>query len=189
MRHTIILFLVLACITAPVEAESPRQAFVKAWKGQAVLVKTTLYSLVYNERGMLGNTRGGRREGLLVVTSSSGGHLQFDGRQGRDTVVANDPARLVKAVSVAYEPNALEPRSYRKIEPLAIEQFVPGAELLVSNVSIERDEVILEFEQADGRKDTSTSLRVKWPLPLSPSFSERDQLEKLLRRFVEPKHP
>jgi hypothetical protein len=189
MKHTIILVLVLACMTASVTAESPRQAFVKAWRGQAVLVKTALYSLVYNERGMLGNTRSGRREGLLVVTSSRGGHLQFDGRQGRDTVVANDPALLVKAVSTAYEPNALEPRSYRKIEPLGIEQFVPGAELVVSDVHIERDEVKLEFEQPDGSKDTTTSLRVKWPLPLSPSFGERDQLEKLLRRFVELRHP
>jgi hypothetical protein len=189
MKHTIILLFVLASMAVPVKADSPRQAFVKAWKGQAVLVKTALYSLVYNERGMLGNTRSGRREGLLVVTSARGGHLQFDGRQGRDTVVANDPALLVKAVSTAYEPNALEPRSYRKIEPLAIEQFVPGAELVVSDVHIDRDEVKLEFQQSDGNKDTSTSLRIKWPLPLSPSFNERDQLEKLLRRFIEFRQP
>jgi hypothetical protein len=174
--------------TTIVGAESPQQVFVKAWKGQAVVVKSTLYSLVYNERGLMGNTRSGRREGLLVVTSSSGGHLQFDGRQGRETVVVKDPGLLVKAVSDAYQPDALEPRSYRKLEPLAIEQFVPGAELVVRDVRIERDEVKLEFEQADGSKDTTTSLRVRWPLPLSPSFGERGNVEDLLRRFVEIRH-
>jgi hypothetical protein len=189
MKHTIIALLVLASMTTTVKAESPRQAFVKAWKGQSVVVKTALYTLVYNERGKLGNTRSGLTEGLLVVTSSRGGHLQFDGRQGRDTVVAEDPALLVKAVSEAYRGNALDVRSYRRLEPLAIEQFVAGAELVVSDVRIERDEVKLELEQPDGSKDSMTSLRVKWPLPLSPSFSERRQLEDLLRQFVEIRHP
>ena len=188
MKHTMTVFLVLACMTTTVEVESPRQAFVKAWKGQSVVVKSVLYSLVYNERGLIGNTRSGRREGLLVVTSASGGHLQFDGRQGRETVVATDPALLVKAVSDAYQADALEPRSYRKLEPLAIEQFVLGAELVVSEVRVERDEVKLELQQADGSRDTTTSLRVKWPLPLSPSFSERRSVEDLLRRFVEIRH-
>jgi hypothetical protein len=95
----------------------------------------------------------------------------------------------VKAVSAEYERNALDARSYRKLEPLAIEQFVPGAELVVSDVRIERDAVKPEFGQPDGSKDTTTSLRVKWLLPLSPSFSERTNLEDLLQRFVEIKHP
>jgi hypothetical protein len=189
MKHAISALLVLACTTITVDAESPRQAFVKAWKGQSVVVKTALYSLVYNERGRLGNTRSGRREGLLVVTSSRDQHLQFDGRQGRDTVIATDPALLVKAVSEAYQGDALDVRSYRRLQPLAVEQFVPGAELVVSEVRIERDEVALEFEEPDGSTDTRTSLRVRWPLPLSPSFSERRHLEDLVRRFVEIKHP
>jgi hypothetical protein len=187
MKHTIITLLVAAGMAASVGAESPQQAFVKAWKGQAVVVKSELYSLVYNERGLLGTTKSGRREGLLVVTSSQRGYLQFDGRQGRETVVAYDPTELVNAVSTAYQPDNLDVRQYRKLEPVAIERFVAGAELVVTNVRIERDEVRLELELPDGNKDSSTSLRVKWPLPLSPSFSERVELEGLLRQFVEIK--
>lgn len=189
MKETLFALLVLMGVAGSVEAESPRQSFVKAWKGRPVVLKSALYSLVYNERGKLGTTHSGRREGLLVVTSVRGEHLQFDGRQGRDTVIAKDPARLVKAVSVTYQGDALDVRSYRKIEPLAIEQFVPGAELVVSDVVIENDVVKLEFELPDGSNDTTTSLRVKWPLPLSPSFSERRQLEDLLGRFVEVVNP
>ena len=187
MKRTIMALLVLTAASTSVNAESPQQAFVKAWKGQAVVVKTELYSLVFNERGLLGTTKSGRREGLLVVTSARRGYLQFDGRQGRETVVAYDPTELVKAVSTAYQPDTLDVRPYRKLEPVAIERFVAGAELVVTNVRIERDEVRLELELPDGNKDSSTSLRVKWPLPLSPSFGERVELEELLRRFVEIK--
>ena len=189
MKPTIFSLLVLACLGTTVTAESPQRAFVKAWKGQPVVVKTALYSLVYNERGMLGNRRSGRREGLLVVTSSRDQHLQFDGRQGRHTVVATDPALLVEAVSAAYQADALDVRSYRKLEPLAIERFVPGAELVVRDVRLDRDMVTLELAEPGAGNDTMTSLRVKWPLPFSPSFSEREVLEDVVRRFLDIKHP
>lgn len=189
MKHMIMALGVLAFFGTTAQAESPRESFVKSWKGQTVVVKAILYSLIYNERGRLGNTRNGQRDGLLVVTSSNGEHLQFNGRQGRDTVVANDPELLVKKVHAAYEADALDVRSYRKLEPLAIHRFQPGVELVVSDVSIGRDEVKLEFVQSGGGKDVVTSLRVRWPLPLSPSLSERGPLEHLLRRFIETKQP
>jgi hypothetical protein len=187
MKHTIIALLVLASTAPSVTAESPRDSFAKSWKGQSVVVKTMLYSLIYNERGKLGTTRTGRREGLLVVTSSNTEHLQFDGRQGRNTVISKDPELLVKKVFAAYEPDALDVRAYRKLEPLAIHRFEPGVELIVGDVFFARDEVKFEFVQQDGGDEAVTSIRVKWPLPLSPAFSERLPLEDLLRRFIERK--
>jgi hypothetical protein len=89
-------------------------------------------------------------------------------------------------VAKEYEPDALDVRSYRKLDPLAIERFEAGMSLVVSDVRIERDEVTLAFVQPGGR-DAVTSLRIKWPLPLSPAFSERPPLEDVLRRFVETK--
>ena len=97
-----IIALVTALSSVAV-AESPQQAFVKRWEGQSVVVKQTLYTLVYNERGRLGNTRSGKRDGLTVVTPSAGIYLQFDGRQGRDAVVEQQPQNIIQAVSVAYE--------------------------------------------------------------------------------------
>jgi hypothetical protein len=189
MRRPTIAVLALVSMTTAVAAESPRQAFVKAWKGQPVVVKATLYSLVYNERGTLGNMRRGLRDGLLVVTSGSGSHLQFDGRQGRETVTSADAAALIKGVSTAYQGDALDVRSYRRLEPVAIEQFVPGAELVVRDVHVESDVVTLELLPADGSKDTMTSLRVKWPMPLSSSFNERAQLDAIVRRFLAVRRP
>ena len=51
-------------------AETPQQAFAKSWQGKTVIVKRSLYTLVYNERGRLGNTRDGKRDGLIVLTPS-----------------------------------------------------------------------------------------------------------------------
>jgi hypothetical protein len=35
------------------------------------------------------------------------------------------------------------------------------------------------------KTDSATSLTVKWPMPLSKSFTERHVIENLIQRFVE----
>ena len=182
------LAAVVAITATPAFAETPQQAFIRSWEGRTVVVRNTLYTLVFNERGKLGNLRSGRREGLIVATPSQGMYFQFDGRQGRDDVVEHDPQRMIAAVSAAYEPDSLELRSYRKVEPIAVKRYEPGVELVVSAVKIERDAVALAFATAGaGRLDEDgsvTSLRIKWPMPLSKSLSERDAIEDLIERFV-----
>lgn len=189
MKQIIVGVTVLACMGTAVLAESPQRAFVKAWSGQSVVLKRMLHSLIYNERGKLGNTRSGQREGLLVATPLRGEYFQFDGRQTRETVVANHPDLLVKKILTEYEADSLDVRAYRKVDPLGVHRFEPGVALVVSDVRIERDEVTLQFVEAPGGKEAVTSLRIKWPLPISPAFSERDAVEDVLRRFVEIKHP
>jgi hypothetical protein len=183
------VLVALVCLGETLAGETPRQAFVKDWTGQTVVVKTALYSLIYNERGRLGNTRSGLRDGLVVTTPSQGVYLQFDGRQGRDTVVETYPHRLVSAVNEAYAPDSLEVRSFRKVEALAVNRFDPGVELVVSSVRIERDQVKLELTQPGGGRDPVTSIRARLPLPLSSSLTERALLEGLLQLFVEIKQP
>ncbi len=118
----------LASITVvELSAESPQQAFVKSWEGQDVVVKQTLYALVYNERGRLGNTYGARRDGLTVVTPNQGVYFQFDGRQGRDEVIQRDPQKILEAVNVEYQGDGLDVRSYRKLEALVLTRYDPGA--------------------------------------------------------------
>jgi hypothetical protein len=189
MRPSIVSLAALAVVgTTTLCAESPQQAFIKSWEGRTVVVRNTLYTLVYNERGKLGNQRTGKREGLIVATPSQGMYFQFDGRQGRDDVVEHDPQRMVAAVSAAYEPDSLELRSYRKVEPLALNRYDPGVELVVCGVKIDRDTVTIAFAPAGagrpGDEDTVTSLRIKWPMPLSKALSERDLIEDLIGRFV-----
>jgi len=73
MRRAILSLAAVAAIgAATASAETPQQAFIRSWEGRSVVVRNTLYTLVYNERGKLGNTRSGKRDGLVVATPSQG---------------------------------------------------------------------------------------------------------------------
>jgi hypothetical protein len=187
-RRLLALVVVLMSAGTVVTAgDRPQQSFVKAWQGRRVIVRRPLFSLVYNERGLLGNTYSGRRDGLTVVTPSEGTYLQFDGRQGRDDVVGRDPQSMVRAVAAAYEGDSLDVRQYRRVEPLLITRYDPGVELVVASVRLDRDTVKLGFVQEsgpDGDDAPVTSLTIKWPVPLSKSFSERAIIEQLILPYV-----
>jgi hypothetical protein len=186
LRLAVVVVLVTPRVL--IAAEAPHEDFARSWEGRQIVVKQALYTLVYNERGKLGNTHTAKRDGLTVVTPHDGVYLQFDGRQGRDSLSGRDPQGLFDAVSVAYRGNALEVRSYRKVEPLLITRYDPGAALVVRRIRVERDTVRFSFVQADGpdgAEDAVTSLTVKWPVPLSKSFSERPLIEQAIRAFVD----
>ena len=183
MRRLLALLPALALTGATLAADTPQQAFVRAWEGRTVTVKATLYSLIYNERGKLGTTRSGLREGLIVATPSEGAYFEFAGRQGRQDVTQHDLQRFVAAVNHAYQPDALDVRTYRKLEAVAINPFEVGGELLVTGVRVGRDEVRLEFAKVED-SEVVTGIRVRWPVPLSKAFSERALVEDLLQRFV-----
>jgi hypothetical protein len=188
MKRAPLFVLALVSAAAALAAESPQQAFVEAWEGRTVTVKSTLYSLLYNERGKLGTSRSGLREGLVVASPAKGAYFQFDGRQGRHEVIQYDLNKVLAAVNTAYEPDVLDVRQYRKLEAVAINRYDPGAELLVTYVRVARDQVQFEFAKADGG-EAVTGIRVKWPVPLSKDFSERALVEDLIQRFVEIRCP
>jgi len=188
-----LLTLVIALASAVsvlTAAERPQQAFARDWEGKHVVVKQTLFTFVYNERGLFGNTVSAKRDGLTVVTPYEGTYLQFDGRQGQDDIVGRDAQRIVDAVDVAYRGDPLDVRSYRKVEPLLIARYDAGVELVVRDVRMDRNTVRLSFTQMAGPDSADapvTSLTIKWPVPLSRSFFERDVIEKLIRPFLDVK--
>ncbi len=179
----------LASITVvELAADGPQQAFVKSWEGQDVVVKRTLFALVYNERGRLGNTHGARRDGLTVVTPNQGVYFQFDGRQGRDEVIQRDPQKILEAVNAEYLGDGLDVRSYRKLEALLLTRYDAGARLIVKSVKIDRDAVRLGFVEAAGSNDPdalAVTLTVKWPVPLTKALTERPLIENLVRYYVD----
>ena len=93
MRRAIVssLVAVAAIGTTTASAESPQQAFVKSWEGRTVVVRNTLYTLVYNERGKLGNAENGKRDGLTVATPSQG--CTFSSMAARDATMWWSPIR------------------------------------------------------------------------------------------------
>ena len=188
MRRMFSVLLAVAATSVALEAGTPQQAFVKGWVGRAVTVKAPLYTLVYNERGKLGTTRHGLVEGVTVATASGAAYLRFDGRQGRDEVVQQDPRQFVAAVNSAYDADVLDVRSYRKLEALKIRRYDPGFELRVLDVRVDRDLVRFEFANPGGTEPV-TGITIRWPAPLSKSFEEREAIETVIRQFVESNDP
>ena len=188
VTRPLICLLALASGSTTLRADSPQQAFVKVWEGRPVTVKSTLYSVIYDERGRFGTSRSGLRQGVIVATPWQGTYFKFDGRQGGLDVTQRDLRGFVAAVNAAYEPNVLDVRPYRKVEAIAINSFDPGVELRVTDVRVDRDQVWFEFATA-GDVYAATGIRVKWPVPLSNRFSERALVEALIQRFVEMKQP
>jgi hypothetical protein len=183
MTRNVVALFVVAAAGVPLAAERPQQTFAKTWEGRTVTVKTTLYSLIFNERGKLGTTRSGLREGLIVVAPSKGAYFQFDGRQGRGEIVRNNLQGFVAAVNAEYEKDALDVRPYRKLEAVAINRYDPGVELRVIGVSVGPDQVRVDL--ATGNGETATAIRIKWPVPLSKDFNERPLVENVLQQFFD----
>jgi hypothetical protein len=186
-RTAAALVVALVAFGAIGAAESPQRAFASDWQGRTVVIRQRLYSLVFNERGTMGHTYAGRREGLVVVTPQDGVFYQFPGRQHRDDVTLRDPGGMIEAVDREYVPDALDLRSYRKLEPLSLVQYDAGGELVVARAEVLKDSVRLTFSQPGGPEgdDPVSHLTVRWPLLLSKAFTERPQIEQLISRYVE----
>jgi hypothetical protein len=181
-----VLAMVVGATVAVSAADTANQkAFEKQWTGRHIVVKRTLYSLVYNERGRGESVHLGR-SGLVVVTPFMGSYYQFDGRRKVDDVVDHDLQNIANAVKVAYRKDRFLGDGFvQDIDPQLIERYDPGVELLVKAAHVDRDVVRLDLmKTAAGEDDVVTSLTVKWPLILSKSFSERGNVEDLIRQFL-----
>ena len=184
--------VVASAFSAASAAETPQVAFSRSWEGRQVRVKRALYTLVYNERGRLGNTYSSKREGLTVLTPYDGIYFQFEGRQGRQDVMARDPQQIIDAVAAEYQGDTLDVRSYRKVDPVLIARYDVGVALVVTKVWFERDTVRLILAESTGsaaKENSETAITVRWPAPLSRSLSERQLIEGLLGWFVESLDP
>jgi len=182
-----VLGIALASTTHAAAADSSRELFLKTWEGKTIVVKRTLYTLVYNERGHLGSTHRNKRTGLTVVTPFAGTYLQFDGRQSQDDIVDQDPQRLVDNIKTTYQSDSLDVRQYQKIEPVLLARYEVGSELVVGPIRIGANTVrlsLIDPRSADDGGEPATELIVKWPTPLSKSLSERQAIEGLIDQFV-----
>ena len=170
-------------------ADQARKSFVASWQGKRVAVKRTMYTLVYNERGKLAKTYHAKREGLTVVTPSSGIYCRFDGRDSEGDIVGREPQEVIDQITTTYRRQlSLDIGFYLRIEPLLIAQYQPGGELVVTDVRLDRDRVRLSFGSVAADSpvgEVATALTVQWPTNLSPALTERPLIEGLIRQFVD----
>jgi hypothetical protein len=189
MRTIALAILIASSASVAAGSDSTRKSFIDTWRGKRVAVKQTLYTLVYNERGRLGKTYKGKREGLVVVTPSAGTYFQFDGRDSEEDLASSDPQELMDQITESYRrQEALDIGFFLRIEPLLIVRYEAGGALVVKDVLVERTRVRISFSSPAGDASTdqlATALTVQWPTDLSPSLTERPLIDALIRQFVD----
>ena len=190
MRKTTLVILFGALLSIPASANQGRKSFVEDWQGKRVGIKRTLFTLVYDEHGRLGKISRSRREGLTVVTPSSGVFLRFDGRDSEEDIVSSDPEQMIDQINVTYRrTSSLDVGFFQRIEPSVVARYEPGGMLMVKQVRIDRDRVRLVFaksadDEAANADEVATELTIQWPIALSSGLAERPQIEALIRQFV-----
>ena len=170
-----------------VSAGDPLSDFTRTWNGRRVVVRSPLYSVLYDEVGRLGIHYRGKLAGLTVATHA-GQHYEFDGPGAHEDIAEATPNDVISQMSVRFHRSSqLELSNVKAITPRVLRQYDPGVALIVDSVKIERNRIRFEFSQSDAGKNTfATSLTIEWPAPLSKEFRERGAIEGMLRRFVDP---
>jgi hypothetical protein len=161
--------------------------FTRAWHGRRVLVRSPLYSVLYDEVGRLGVHYRGKLAGLTVATHA-GQHYEFDGPGSDEDIAEATPHAVMNQMSARFHRSShLELSSVKTITPRVLRQFDPGVTLIVDSVKIERNRIRFEFVESGDQEDGfATSLTLEWPAPLSKQLREREAIEAMLRRFVDP---
>lgn len=188
IRLVSLLSILIATTTIPLNAaaESGRTAFVNAWENRTVVLKKTLYSIVFDERPRFLPLvkRQDRIVGLTVATWSDT-YYRFDARRNsEDDIIERDPDRIVVILKTQYYRGLhLDIGNVQDVEPLMLVRYEPGAELIVRNIQIERDYVRLFFHK-NRDSDLATTLTVQWPVPLSKELTESSLIDDVLMRFL-----
>lgn len=183
---SLITLLVAATTISLHAAESEKKSFVAAWQDRSVVLKRTLFSIVFDERSkwlpMVKHE--GRVTGLTVGTPSTM-YYQFDARRdSEDDIVATDPNVIVATLRDQYRRSTyLENGFVQDVQAVTLVRYEPGGELIVKKVQIDRDRVRLLLHK-ERKGDLSTTLTVKWPAPLSKELTEAAVIEEILDRYL-----
>jgi hypothetical protein len=155
-----------------------------------VIVKSALYTVLYDEVGRTGIHYHGKQAGLTIATPD-GRYYEFDGPGSDENVVEQSPNLVMSEMSTRFiRAYHLDIGIVKTITPLSLRQYEPGAVLIVDSVKVDRNRVRFAFrrsaEAAGEHEEFATSLTVEWPEPLSKTLRERDGIEGVLERFIEP---
>jgi len=187
LRTVSAITIVVAAATVVLPAaESGKKDFITAWQNRSVVLKRTLFSVVYDERSRVLPLwkQKGRVAGLTVGTPSAT-YYQFEARrEAEEDVLANDPNVILSTLRGQYRRSEyLDIGHVQDVEPLMLVRYEPGVELLVKKVQIERDRVRLLLHK-DRASDLATTLTVKWPVPLTKELGESVVIEDVISRYV-----
>ena len=186
---SVITIMIAAATVVLPAADSGKKDFVAAWQNRSVVLKRTLFSVVYDERSRVLPLwkHGGRVAGLTVGTPGAT-YYQFEARrEAEEDILANDPNVILSTLRDQYRRSEyLDIGHVQDVEPLMLVRYEPGVELVVKKVQIERDRVRLLLHK-NRASDLATTLTVKWPVPLTKELTESAVIEDVITRYVTPR--
>ena len=189
IRLALILHIALVAAASLHAAErSGKKAFQNTWVGRSVVVKRTLYSVVFDERNRILPLikHQDRVSGLTVVTPTGTFYYQFDARRDSEKdIVDRNPNGIVSEMRKQYFRSMYvdDVGAVQDVEPLMLVQYTPGVALIVKKVQIDRDRVRLYFHK-NGETELATTLTVKFPTPLSNELTESALIDDAISRFI-----
>ena len=186
LRFAAVITIMVAAATLSLHAaESEKKSFLAAWQDRTVVLKRTLFSIVFDERSKwLPIKHEGRVTGLTVGTPGTM-YYQFDARrESEDDIVATDPNVIVATLRDQYRRSTyLDNGFVQDVQAVTLVRYEPGVALVIKKIQIDRDRVRLLLHK-DRKGDLSTTLTVKWPAPLSKELSEGAEIEDILDRYL-----
>jgi hypothetical protein len=189
LLSTLSLGVVISSLSLQAAEQSGKKTFLSAWEDRTVVLKQTLYSIVFDERPrfMPIVKRQDRVAGITVSTASEQ-YYQFDARRSSEQdIVDRDPDRILAALRKQYyRGKHLDIGPSHDVETLKLVRYEPGVEFVVRKIDIERDRVRL-FLHKDRKADLATTLTVQWPVPLSQELTESSLIDDVLNRFLTTK--
>ena len=142
---------IVVAVTASLHAgQTGKKAFVSSWEDRTVVLKQTLYSIVFDERPrfMPIVKRQDRVIGLTVATASEK-YYQFDARRDSEQdIVERDPNRILATLRERYyRGRHLDIGPSHDVEALVLVRYEPGVALVVKKIEIDRDRVRMFFHK------------------------------------------
>jgi len=131
-KRLVLTLPVALAVVASLDASerAGRKAFQNAWEGRSVVVKRTLYSIVFDERSRVVPliTHRDRVSGLNVVTPTGSSYYQFDARRNsEEDIVDQDPDRIVSKMRNQYvRSKHLDDGATQDVEPLMLVRYSDG---------------------------------------------------------------
>src|SRR5688500_2378524 len=93
--------LFVTCGVTSVSAGDAASDFARTWDGREVVVRSALYSVLYDEVGRLGKHYRGKLAGLTVATHA-GQYYEFDGPGSDEDIAEETPNKVLDQMSARY---------------------------------------------------------------------------------------
>lgn len=170
------------------------KAFQKDWTNRGVVLKQTLYTVLYSAPRIASATLDTYSQGITVASRHKGTYYYAEPRgtdMGRAQLADSSPERLVEKISAFTENQRVRGLSGRTqnvtAAPARLLTYEAGTRLTLTEVVFTSRWIRFDLHDqfSDRRGPATTYLLVEWEKNFSRQFDERSDVESLLEEFFD----